>query len=694
MKKGKRFLSLALSLCAISLTACSSEYTYPDNNWIEGQIAVIGGKAYQYKEIYDYFNNTKASAQAYFTVAKNVIAQYVTPINDAMRNSVDTKINNLHDTWKSNANSNNTSYKEEQEKTFDSENVENEDELRAKYLAEAQVDQNSTDYTLNQTDATTKESYYISQAATEKYVEDKAPYHVSHILVKVDASSSGDGYYAGQISSDDAKQLGNVTRMLSSGQSFGSVAQSSSDDTGSAAQYGECYTKDQMAGMDLSTSYINEFKLGLYAYDAFLNPNTTGTTAGDNAANDLVRATLRVPGKEITSGDKTYDNKTDVSESVKDTLIGQAKAFGIPVSVAFTLQYLSEETTNPEDGSTVQYASANQYPRNILFNNYFNYRGVNFLYDDSDDYDTTFWNEYGTLINAKSLALGGDKIINSMSDFQSKAGKSSDAYIKEKHDEYVYVSDLLTHMDKDVFQEVGKIGDKLVGYNQTALTDRSSDAESYISLRKGRKILCDTSNHPIIVVRGGSGSGDSGYQGIHFIIVNNDPFTKDANGAYTNKYKYYRVNLPTTSEAGADSTDYETNPSYINFVKADVKTPTTYNERRSTVTNVIKNSDSNSDISLYQSNLVAFQKKYGKSFDEAVLGDKADIINKYISLTLASTKDTSKDSLDSSWETYINELNMQQNLASSRMIPTVCVSAFESGSYDSKMEEICHVEKK
>jgi len=214
MKKGKRFLSLALSLCAISLTACSSEYTYPDNNWIEGQIAVIGGKTYQYKEIYDYFNNTKASAQAYFTVAKNVIAQYVTPINDAMRNNVDTKINNLRDTWKSSANSNNTSYKEEQEKTFDSENVENEDELRAKYLAEAQVDQNSTDYTLNQTDATTKESYYISQAATEKYVEDKAPYHVSHILVKVDASSSGDGYYAGQISSDDAKQLGNVTRML------------------------------------------------------------------------------------------------------------------------------------------------------------------------------------------------------------------------------------------------------------------------------------------------------------------------------------------------------------------------------------------------------------------------------------------------------------------------------------------------
>lgn len=686
MRKGKRFLSLALTICAISLSACSGEYTYPDNNWVEGKIATIGGKTYEYSEIYKYFDNSKASAQAYFTVAKNVAAQLVTPVTDGIKSDVDLKINKLHDTWKSNARSNSTSYKEEQEKTFTSENVDSEDELRAKYIADAQIKENSDAYTRTTT-LSTGDSYVISKEATEKYVENTAPYHVSHILIRVDASSSGQGYYAGQISSDDAKQLGNVTRMLTAGDSFGSVAQLASDDSSSAVQYGECWGDNQMSAMQLSTTYINEFKLGLYAYDTFLNPDTTTNESG-NASNDLIRATLRVPGKEVTSGDKTYDNKTNVADQIGSTLVGQSKAFGIPVSVAFTLQYLSEEEKNPVDGSTVQYASTDQYPRNILFNNYFNYRGVNFMYNDAADYDTTFWKQYGELIFANESTL------LTMKDFKEKGALSTKAYVKEKVREYTYVKNLLDSMDASVFKTVGTIGDKLVGYDQSYL-EGTSDTGAYASLGSGRQILCDTDGHPIVIARGGSGSGDNGYQGIHFIIVNNDPFVKDANGDYTNKYQYYRVNDPDTSKTGFNSASYAEKPSFINFVKADQNSSTTYNKRKETVIKMIKDSDKNSDISLYESNKAKFKEKYGKDFDTTVLGDKADAINKYIKLTLASTTDSDNDTLDSSWETYIKELNLQQELASKRkrMIPTVCVRAFESGKYDG-MEDLCHVEKK
>ena len=140
MKTGKRSLSLAMSILAIaSLTACDDDYNYPDAKWKEGIIVNVDGKDYKYDEIYQLFDNSKGSAQAYFNVAKNILAQLVTPKTDTMLSNVDTKINDLKNTWKTNARTNNTSYKEEQEKTFDSENVEDLDELREKYISQQQV---------------------------------------------------------------------------------------------------------------------------------------------------------------------------------------------------------------------------------------------------------------------------------------------------------------------------------------------------------------------------------------------------------------------------------------------------------------------------------------------------------------------------------------------------------------------------
>lgn len=699
MTKGKRFLSLVLSLSAISLTACSEDYTYPDANWVENQIATIGGKTYTYNDIYAYFEGSKDSASSYFTVAKNVLAQLVTPVTDAMKSVVDQEINTLHDTWKSNAKTNGTSYKEEQEKTFDSENVEDEDELRAKKIAEKRVSQNETDFKQVVTDEETSEEYYLSVDHVKNYVTENAPYHVSHILVKVDASSSGDGFYSGQISSDDAKQLGNVARMLSSDMTFGSVAQVASDD-GSASQYGELYTSagnetsssSAMVAMMKSTSYVNEFKLGLYAYDAFLNPNLASDTEG-NTSNAQVRASLRVPGEEITEGDFTYENDTEVADDINNTLIGQQKAFGIPLSVCYTISYLATEEEDPVSGASVQYAEANQYPRNILFNNYFNYHGVNFIYDDTDEYDTTFWTNYGTVLQKYG--------VQTMDAFKTAGAAATSGYLKEKYDEYTSVSDLLANRNTDRFQTVGTIGNRLVGYNQDMIEEYSNlsgevtETEAYTSLGTDKKILCDEKGNPIIVTRAGTGSGDSGYQGIHFIIVNNDPFTADANGTVDNKYKYYRVNIPdSSSTVAADSTDYSTNPSFVNFVKADANSNTTYNNRRNSVISVINSSDSNFDITLYKHNLETFETMYGGTFDDLVLGDKATIINKYIDMTLASTETDAEDSLDSSWETYVHLLNLQQDYAPKRMIPTVCVSYFEDGYENGSMYQLCHVDNK
>ena len=667
MKTGKRSLSLAMSILAIaSLTACDDDYNYPDAKWKEGIIVNVDGKDYKYDEIYQLFDNSKGSAQAYFNVAKNILAQLVTPKTDTMLSNVDTKINDLKNTWKTNARTNNTSYKEEQEKTFDSENVEDLDELREKYISQQQVEKNSQDfYEINANGVTDPSyTYYISEQMTKDYVTNQAPYHVSHVLVKVDASSDGEGYWNGKITADNAKKIGNAVRMLASSDSFGSVAQLVSEDEGSAKMYGELVTTtegSQSVAMEKTTSYINEFKLGLYAYEAYLNPKTKAAEV-----NTAVRASLRVPGQVAASSSFDYKNDTAVSELITDgTLVGKTGAFGIPLSKAITLGYVADVEKNIVDGSKVDYASETQYPRNILFNNYFNYHGVNFLYDDSDTYEAEF------LKDAIEVGAHSDKTILTLNDVKDK--------LPSKYAEYEYVTGQLSKIDAGKFKTVEGISDNLYNYDFDAFTKKSV----LTKIPTSKKILVekDTDTNPVIIVRGGS----SGYQGIHFIVVNNDPFVNSQN-----TYQYYRTNIPDASAdpASAKSADYSTNPSLINYVKADINSNTTYNARRDAVVAAVKASDSNIDFRLYEENI----KKFGADKFNELLGDYAGIINKYIEITKESSELGKNSSLDESWETYIQTLALQEEITPRGLVPEVCVSAFEGGNYLT-LEGICHVEK-
>lgn len=667
MKTGKRSLSLAMSILAIaSLTACDDDYTYPDAKWKEGIIVNVDGKDYKYDEIYQLFDNSKGSAQAYFNVAKNILAQLVTPKTDTMLSNVDTKINDLKNTWKTNARTNNTSYKEEQEKTFDSENVEDLDELREKYISQQQVEKNSQDfYEINANGVTDPSyTYYISEQMTKDYVTNQAPYHVSHVLVKVDASSDGEGYWNGKITADNAKKIGNAVRMLASSDSFGSVAQLVSEDEGSAKMYGELVTTtegSQSVAMEKTTSYINEFKLGLYAYEAYLNPKTKAAEV-----NTAVRASLRVPGQAAASSSFDYKNDTAVSELITDgTLVGKNGAFGIPLSKAITLGYIADVEKNIVDGSKVDYASETQYPRNILFNNYFNYHGVNFLYDDSDTYEAEF------LKDAIEVGAHSGETILTLNDVKDK--------LPSKYAEYEYVKGQLSKIDAGKFKTVEGISDNLYNYDFDAFTKKSV----LTKIPTSKKILVekDTDTNPVVIVRGGS----SGYQGIHFIVVNNDPFVNSQN-----TYQYYRTNIPDASAdpTSAKSADYSTNPSLINYVKADINSNTTYNARRDAVVAAVKASDSNIDFRLYEENI----KKFGADKFNELLGDYAGIINKYIEITKESSELGKNSSLDESWETYIQTLALQEEITPRGLVPEVCVSAFEGGNYGT-LEGICHVEK-
>lgn len=724
MKKGRRITSIITSLLSLTaLVSCKEDYKYPKANWKDEFLVNVGGKDLKFEDFYKTLDDSKASVSAMYSVAKNVLAQLVTPVTDSIRNKVETKISDLQNTWKSNARTNQTSKKEEMEKTFESENVEDLDELRHKYIAEEQNTANADEfYDINADGSDKSYKYYISEDVTKDYVKNQAPYHVSHILIKLDASESRDGWWDGKISADDAKQIDNVVSMLTSSDSFGSIAQIASDDEGSAKQYGELYTSGDsaMVAMEKTTSYINEFKLGLYAYDAVLNPKTV-------LERNAIRGSLRVPGQKIslsTTGDHkvqfSYDNETEAAPLWSQTQIGSGKAFGIPLSAAFTLGYEAETEKNLVTNNSVDFASESQYPRNILFNNYFNYHGVSFIYDDTDEYNAAF------VADANKMLEVAKKTNNSLSSTTIAKPEDVEAVFPKKYEEYKYVKAKLdkikdSNNDYYKFAEVETIKNKLVGYNYYDTSANKTGPLTPISGNK--KILVDKNPSgdysPVVVVRGGS-SGS--YQGIHFITINNDPFVDNSeiDATTTNKkHEYYRTNIPKSgaSADSADSTSYQDNPSFINFVTGDYGSNTTYNTRRDSLYKSIKASDPSIEYKLYESNVKKFNEKFKdltfknpkgddvkvtfESFintiglvddKPAVTENRYQKIQDYIAMARDGNARSNNESLDQAWETYVQMLAEQEKSAPRGILPQVCVSAFEAGSLEG-MEGVCHVKK-
>ena len=188
----------------------------------------------------------------------------------------------------------------------------------------------------------------------EGYLTNRLPYHVKHILVKVDASETSGQYSRGHISSANVDKLYKTVTRLVEGDSFSSVAKNFTDDEGSAEKGGEYV-------MDIETSFVNEFQLGLYTYDVLLN-------------------------KAQYSGEKDFaekEEKLHIPESVKNNLTNFGATY-IPYGVIEQMNKVKD--IEKKDGISVNEGDADYFPRNIYFNKYFQNRNVAFITDE-DNYE-------------------------------------------------------------------------------------------------------------------------------------------------------------------------------------------------------------------------------------------------------------------------------------------------------------------
>ena len=387
MKKSK--LSLGLISCLLSvgtLAGCDTLKSSSDGVLLSYTVDGVEGKITADEILGDYYNDSTKYQAIYDTIYSVIARNYFSadrqgptdsnysdvklgkPQMTKIERDAREKVSDDKDTAQSNADANNTKYKKEFEAILESKGVESEEELFDKYVEELQKETFENNFytyfieDIKNGDANTKLEGEENPFWTG-YFKDQVPYHVSHILVKL-ADTSDTNYHNGTISEANAERLYNVISELGAGaKTFSKIAMTYNEDPGSKDKEGD------LGIMDYDTSFINEFKLGIYAYEQFYNKNTD--VAGSNIA---VTSSIK---KNYTDEANKLFGITPVDETHSDIPTVEASVFDVLKTVA--------KDENDENGKQVIEGASLVFPRNIVYNKYLNKHAVFFISNGSVD---------------------------------------------------------------------------------------------------------------------------------------------------------------------------------------------------------------------------------------------------------------------------------------------------------------------
>lgn len=354
MKNPKRIIVL-LGIATLALTGCNKDLIVSD----KGNIVTVTKDDKELPllidSIFDEYLNEADGLSAYYNAVYEVVVRELFEKNQQTKRKeiydrAELRVKDVKDQAKSNAEGG-KSYKEELESLLKTHNVEDIDELKEKFA-----------YELMETEL--KDQFYDGSEGTwihslsdqnwaelmsgdgddyVGYLERRLPYHVRHLLVKVGAESSD--YVTSKISRDDAIRLSSAVVALaerSGNATFGSLANAHSEDEGSRDDFGD------LGIMSTNTGYVNEFKLGVYVYEKLYNLNPDRDADKIDMPNDAVDFFTNLGIGRIPYGaiEKLYEYR----ELEKSTL-----------------------------GKEVNDGDASYYPRNIIFNKYFNKHNVSVI---------------------------------------------------------------------------------------------------------------------------------------------------------------------------------------------------------------------------------------------------------------------------------------------------------------------------
>ena len=365
MKKSKLSITLVTSfIAAMALTAC--------NEVTSSKTALVTFTPYGSKEtidlitddIYNAYRGTSNGVNKFYEKILEVLIRYEFKDKNCDKGEMKyaeietwakNQVQEQKDTAKANAKSNGTNYDDEWKAILESHSADDEKELREHFIYDKEKEVITNWYADDTDNAEGLKNEFLgvdkdNKPVDQSQVEVKAamPYHIRHILVKVDEASEGK-FYKGTISEAQAKLLADTVSTLASGKfTFSQVASMYSED-GSASSGGDVGIMTNTATSG-SLGMVNEFQLGLYAYD---NLYDAGNAASAGAAN-------------IKDG-------LGITDEVAAKL--PAAAVEVPYGAFMKIGEVAKITADKE-GNKLANGSATVYPRNILWNKYLNLHNV------------------------------------------------------------------------------------------------------------------------------------------------------------------------------------------------------------------------------------------------------------------------------------------------------------------------------
>lgn len=480
----------------------------------------------------------------------------------------------------------------------------------------------------------------------EGYLSERLPYHVKHILVKVDASETTGQYSRGHISSANVDKLYKTVTRLVEGDAFSLVAKNFTDDEGSASTGGEYI-------MDTETTFVNEFQLGIYAYDTILNPQQFEGQEGYDFAADV--------------------EKLHIPEAVEEDLSDFGVTY-IPYGVIEEMNRVKD--IEKKNNVSIYDGDADYFPRNIYFNKYFQNRNVAFITDEDN------WEKTDLSSTSDTTGYRTDKDPISGETFYTDI---KDGQYKTNPKKFTDNPELLEN-----FHELEINGVK-------------------------KNVLCDIEGNPILVVRNQESSGGIHFiviersafdqQDVHF-----DKYKKEAyieagvSEAKVNDYKtalneYYAYNNPKEKDGFNQTTGL---PYYVNTFPnvaekiegKDITVPipkqTYVQQAIITATNDVysRTSDYDERLKLFKKNLDGMESvtQFSKyewlnktakvELNEFQGTDINALVEKYISTQKETVRRNSEKTIQDRWYQYSNSIKKQSLERQYNLLPEILAADF------------------
>ena len=670
MKKSKLSIGLVTSFIgALALTACDSDTV----EVTKSKTAIVNFTGYNGKtdkieinvdELYNEYGDSKEGTTLYYNAILEALTRYEYPLiseQDATLKSYSRieseardKVKAVQQTAKDNAKNNGTDYDEEWDKILKSNDVKSTKALRLKYIYELEKEALGDWYYKAHSESTDEKSglreQYLGVSNTWGAVEGKTenvdsvyPYHILHILVKLSADK--DDYTRGTITESEATKLWQVVRMLLDSKFTWAEVAKLSDDT-SKDDFGD------VGIMSTNTSFYNEFKLGIYAYDALLSGVNQKTTANKDVydafgiGDDLDGYSASIVTETLSSGEK----KEKVTDLITKTMVkdvnyhidlpaGVTQQNYLPTIPFDVFKQIGDHAKDEKIGTFEPEGSSASLPRNVLFNAFLNFHSPFVITNEVLDQDT--------------VDFGDDTIAATTYDFDDPA---------------------ILKIDQTNFTNQINVGNG---------TNDQGTAEA-------KKVLCDAEGNVVIGVRSEAG--------IHFMVMRKSVFeetNKAVGKEETSLLDYYTTAIPGDEEYPVGK------QTYVNMKKSD--DVSYYTNRANTIKSDIKSTDTFDaayDYRIYET-LLNFEFD-GKTVEERLhFSDEDEQGNSVIENNIKKNIELSREthhlnrysSINSAWQTYLlmlmnqNQWRSDEDQFEGAFVPTTCAFKFSEGNEDEWKED-------